>query len=150
MKAYFNEGILPMEFLDETFSRMLLHKKGTVKEIFEKVVKEVTTEYEQELYECSYMLEGYINEVVRETQSTEDFTLTTVIREAGVRCLRDCLHDNLYTFLENYIELMLYLKRVPAEVITALPKWEVLGYVTEETTLEEVQKKVTEYLKFVC
>ena len=67
MKAYFNEGILPMEFLDETFSRMLLNKKGTVREIFEKAVKEVITEYEQELYECSYMLEGYINEVARES-----------------------------------------------------------------------------------
>lgn len=139
-----------MEFLDETFSRMLLNKKGTVREIFEKAVKEVITEYEQELYECSYMLEGYINEVARESESTEEFTLTAVIREAGVRCLRDCLHDNLYAFLENYIELMLYAKHISPKVIAVFPKWEVLGYVTEDTALEEVQKKVNEYLKFVC
>lgn len=150
MKEYFNEGILPMEFLEETFSRMLSHKKGTVREVFESAVKEVLTEYEQELFECSYMLEGYINEVAREVESTKEFYMTEVIQEAGVRCMSDCLHDNLYTFLENYIELMLYAKGVSAEVIATIPKWEVLGYVSEEITLDEVRDKVEQYLKFVC
>ena len=90
-------------------------------------------------FESSYMLEGYINEVAREAESTEDFSLTEAMREAGTRCLKDCLHDNLYTFLGNYIELMLYSKRMSAEFIATFPKWELLGYVPEETTLEEVR-----------
>jgi len=121
-----------------------------VREVFEGVVIEVLAEYEQELFESSYMLEGYINEVAREAKSTEDFSLTEAMREAGTRCLKDCLHDNLYTFLGNYIELMLYSKRMSAEFIATFPKWELLGYVTEETTLEEVRRKVEQYLKFVC
>ena len=51
MKEYFNMGILPTEFLNETFDRMLSSKKGTIKKSFERNVKKVLNEYEQELYD---------------------------------------------------------------------------------------------------
>lgn len=146
MKEYFNMGILPTEFLNETFDRMLSSKKGTIKKSFERNVKKVLNEYEQELYDYTYLLEGYINEIVRETDSTKGFYLSHVIKESGKRCLRDCLHDNIYTFIENYIDQMLRHKRVSDETLATFPMQMVLYYANEDTTFEEIHKRVEEVL----
>ncbi|MBE5851896.1 MAG: hypothetical protein E7299_02940 [Lachnospiraceae bacterium] len=150
MKEYFNMGILPTEFLNETFDQMLSSRKGTIRESFERSVTQVLDEYEQELYECSYLLEGYINEVVRETDSTKNFYFNSVIKEAGKRCLRDCLHDNIYSFMENYIYQMLFHKRVDDETLATFHMREALYYADEETTFEEIRARVERLLLSIC
>ena len=47
MKPYYNEGLLPDEYVEEAFKRLLTIKKGTVGEAFLKVAKEMSLEYHQ-------------------------------------------------------------------------------------------------------
>ena len=147
MKNYFNEGLIPMEVIEELFERMMLSRRGTILKSFEKNVKKVISKYEQELFSCSYMIEGYINEVAREVEDEEVVNLKPVIQEACKRCLRDCLHDNVYTFVENYIEMLLYDKRVSKEVIASFHMGKVMDFVSEKTTFNEIHKRVKKYVK---
>lgn len=147
MKNYYNEGILSYEFLLETFCRMLPYRKGRLNEVLDKVAKEVLSEYEEELYECSYTLEGYINEITRELPDIKNYSLREVIHEAGLRCLRQDFHDNLYTFLENYVEFRLSTQGVSAEVIDSIPVYEVIGYVNEGDCFEVIWSRIEEYLR---
>ena len=105
MKKYFNEGLLPDEYVNEGFNRLMKIKKGTIGEAFRKVAREMSVEYQENYYDYIYELEGYINEVLRERTSL-DMTMAEVLSKAVETCFMEVFYDNTYTFLENYLEKM--------------------------------------------
>lgn len=51
MKKYFNEGLLPDEYVEEGFRRLLGIRKGTIGEAFRKVAREMSVEYQENYYD---------------------------------------------------------------------------------------------------
>lgn len=152
MKEYITPRLIPIEFLNETFDKMLSCYEGTVADAFENCLENTLDKYEQELYECSYYLEGYINEIVQELNENDmlNFSFKSVIREAGKRCLRASLKENLYNFLENYIEHTLYLQRFSAKAISSFPMSKACYYATPQITFSEIDARIQEVLNPVC
>ena len=58
MKKYFNEGLLPDEYVEEGFRRLLEIRKGTIGEAFRKVAREMSVEYRENYYDFIYELES--------------------------------------------------------------------------------------------
>ena len=152
MKEYISPRLIPIEFLNEIFDKMLSYSKGTVAEAFEECLETVLDKYEQELYECSYYLEGDINQIIRTLKNDDiiNFSFKSVIKEAGKRCLRDSLKENIYNFLENYIEHRLYLQRFSSKAISSFPMQRACYYATPDITFSEIDERIQEVMNFVC
>ena len=149
MNCYFNEGLLPDEYVEESFRRLLTIKSGTVGEAFSKVAKEISTEYRENYYDYVYELEGYINEVIRQNTS-EYFTLMEAIPLAVEAYLLDIFRDNIYTFLENYLELWFYEHGLSSQEVQAINLPRIIGYADNNTSLFRLRKKAKKYLPDAC
>lgn len=96
MKNYFNEGLLPDEYVEEGFRRLLEIRKGTIGEAFRKVAREMSVEYQENYYDFIYELEGYINEILRERTSL-DMTMAEVLSKFSKQS--HFMHKALNTFV---------------------------------------------------
>lgn len=149
MKPYYNEGLLPDEYVEEAFKRLLTIKKGTVGEAFLKVAKEMSLEYRENYYDYVYELEGFINEVIRQNTS-EYFTLMEAIPLAVEAYLLEVFHDNIYTFLENYLENLFIEQGLSSQEVKALNLLWLIGYADNNTSLFKLRRNAKKYLPNAC
>lgn len=149
MKPYYNEGLLPDEYVEEAFKRLLTIKKGTVGEAFLKVAKEMSLEYRENYYDYVYELEGFINEVIRQNTS-EYFTLMEAIPLAVEAYLLEVFHDNIYTFLENYLENLFIEQGLSSQEVKALNLLRLIGYADNNTSLFKLRRNAKKYLQNAC
>lgn len=151
MKKYFNEGLLPQELIEDMFDSMMIHRTGKIMEHFIVDAKKSILKFKNLLYDNTYLLEGYINEVAKEKEWSEDFCLGKVIEEATLRALRECLHDNIWTFADNYTYKHLSNMCVSKKKLAEYDITKVIDWITEEEiTYEEINEKIKEYAKNVC
>lgn len=139
MKKYFNEGLLPDEYVEEGFRRLLEIRKGTIGEAFRKVAREMSVEYQENYYDYIYELEGYINEVLRERTSL-DMTMAEVISKAVETYLMDVFYDNTYTYLENYLEKMFLAQGYSQKEVDSMNMSTLFDLVDNRTTLFHIKK----------
>lgn len=139
MKQYFSEGLLPYEYVEEAFNQLLTIKSGTIGEAFSKVAKVMSLEYREQYYDYIYELEPYINEFIRQNTSAS-FTLMEAIPLAVESYLLDVFHDNLYTFLENYVEKMLFEQGLSKPEVDALNIPWFIGYADNGTSLVKLRR----------
>ena len=139
MKKYFNEGLLPDEYVEEGFRRLLEIRKGTIGEAFRKVAREMSVEYQENYYDFIYELEGYINEILRERTSL-DMTMAEVLSKAVETYLMDVFYDNTYTFLENYIEKMLLSQGYSQKEVDSMNLSTLFDLVDNRTSLFHIRK----------
>ena len=139
MKKYFNEGLLPDEYVNEGFNKLMKIKKGTIGEAFRKVAREMSVEYRENYYDYIYELEGYINEVLRERTSL-DMTMAEVISKAVETYLMDVFYDNTYTYLENYLEKMFLAQGYSQKEVDSMNMSTLFDLVDNRTTLFHIKK----------
>lgn len=150
MKQYFTDGLLPYAYIEEVFERTLCFNAGTLRTVFVQAVRDVIEECDAELYIYTYELEGYINDRIRKGHITNTFTLSEVLKTAFEDYMLEVLHDNIYTFLENYLSNLLNRAGFSESHIQQMNLLEIIGYATEDTSLSEIRKKARAYARFTC
>lgn len=109
MKPYFYDGLLPDSFLgDLIFTKMINHRDGTLKEAFDSAVTEVTSEHQELLYAYSYEFELYVDEYLKNSRKGQATLNSALSYACKTYFFEDCLRYNIFTFLENYVECLLY------------------------------------------
>lgn len=151
MKKYFNEGLLPQELIEDMFDSMMIHRTGKIMEHFIIDAKKSINKYILKVYANTYLLEGYINEVAKEEEWSEDFSLKKVIEEAALRALKDCLHDNIWTLTDNYVFNQLTKMNLPKHELIKYQVTKVIDWIDEnQITYDEINEKIKEYVNSVC
>lgn len=146
MQDYFYEGLLPDDVIPNLmFRRMLDIRKGTLKEACEKAAREVITENKDLVYSYAYWLEAYVDEYLREGKN---LTLWNALKYSMFDYLVNvCLHDNIYTYLENYVEALLYEHGFTATQIASLHSYllRFVDYELYDTRLDFVPCEVERF-----
>ena len=109
MKPYFYDGLLPDSFLgDLIFTKMINHRDGTLKEAFDSSVTEVIAEHKELLYAYSFEFEFYIDEYLTNCRKGQATLSSSLEYAAKTYFSEECLRYNIFTFLENYVECLLF------------------------------------------
>ena len=139
MKDFYSEGLLPREYINESFKRLLTIKSGTIGEAFERIAEEMSVEYREQYYDYLFELEGYVNEIIRQSPS-KDFTLMHAIPPAVKNYLLDVFHDNIYTYADIIMEQCLEEQGLTKKQIEDLNVRWIISYVDENTSIRRLRK----------
>ncbi len=106
MQSYVYDGFLRDSIIpDLMFQKMIYFKKGTVRDAFEQAVDEILADEQELIFDYAYSLEYYIDDYFRSSGTTGK--VATALNNGMREYLFDCLKANLYTFLENRVEVEL-------------------------------------------
>lgn len=148
MQEYFNDGLLPDGYIqDLMFSKMLEERTGTVYEACTKAAKEVIDEHKELLYSYSWELEGYAD-LYLECCRKGKATLWKALEYAMYIYLVDeVLKYNVYTFLENYVELRLLQSGVKKREIDGIRSYllRFVDYNLLDTDIGQINLQVKRY-----
>lgn len=149
MKEYYKDGLLPEAYIEEAFKRLQTIKSGTLGEAFEKTSQTFARECREDFYNYTYELEGYINELIRKNTSTTA-TLGEIIERAVADYILDIFHDNLYTYLENHLEMLFLEEGLLPEDLAKLNLLSLIGYADDSTSIARLRKRARKYIKQAC
>lgn len=145
MKEFFSEGLLPKEYILESAKRLLAIKSGTIGEAFERIAEEMSVEYREQYYDYLFELEGYVNEIIRQSPH-KDFTLMHAIPPAVKNYLLDVFHENIYTYADLIMEQYLAEQGLTKKQIKDLNIRWIVSYVDNTTSIRKLRKLAKQQL----
>lgn len=143
MKSYQYDGLMVDDtLLDKFFYQLLSYRKGTIKEVFAAAIEEFFDENREMIFCYSHDLEVFINCYLREHNNA---TIADALKYSVSEYFWDCLQDNRYTIIENYVEAMLYEAGIDKQVISRLNLLRFADYQMYDTRIDIIQANVARF-----
>ena len=147
---YIYESILPDSYIgNQMFEKMLNIRKGTLQEACISAAKEVICDNREIVYGYAWHLENDIDEYLKDCRKGQA-TLGEALEKAMTTYLTgEILKNNVFTFLENYVECLLYEKGLVPSDIEGIRSYllRFVWYEGIDTDLTYIVKKVDKYAR---
>lgn len=147
---YIYESILPDSYIgNQMFEKMLNIRKGTLQEACISAAKEVISENREIIYGYAWHLENEIDGYLKECRKGQA-TLWEALEIAMTGYLSgEVFRNNIYTFLENYVEYLLYEKGILPSDVESIRSYllRFVWYEGADTDLNYIVKKVDKFAK---
>ena len=147
---YIYESIQPDSYIgNQMFEKMLNIRKGTLREACISVVKEVINENRELVYGYAWQLEQGIDDYLKDCRKGKARLWDALENAMTEYLVGEILANNIFSFLENYVECLLYEKGLTTSDIERIRSYlmRFVWYEGIDTDLNYIVKKVDEFAK---
>lgn len=147
---YIYESILPDSYIgNQMFEKMLNIRKGTLQEACISAAKEVISENREIIYGYAWHLENEIDGYLKECRKGQARLWDALENAMTEYLVGEILANNIFSFLENYVECLLYEKGFTTSYVESIRSYllRFVWYEGIDTDLAYSVKKVDVFAK---